>query len=85
MECCPETDIVNHTSTSRMSTTSTTPVMNPQKRKRTVVSYAELDQLPVLFSDDDDIVEMSRDESSDDASDNDDRTFSRNKVCSGSV
>lgn len=49
------------------------------------MSYAELDQLPVLFSDDDDIVEMSRDESSDDASDNDDRTFSRNKVCSGSV
>jgi hypothetical protein len=81
MECCPETNNLNHTSTNRMSTISTTPAMNTQKRKRTVVSYAELDQLPDLFSDDDDTTTVPCDESSGDESDNDDRTYSRNKVC----
>jgi hypothetical protein len=63
-----------------MPTTSATPAMTPQKRKRTVVSYAELDQLPDLFSDDEDITTVPRDESSEDESDNDDRTYSKNKV-----
>ena len=54
--------------------------MNPQKRKRTVVSYAELDQSPDLFSDDEDITIVPHDESSDDESDDDDRTYSKNKV-----
>jgi hypothetical protein len=59
--------------------------MSRQKRKRTVTSYAELDQLPDLLSDDDDIATVSHDESSDDDSDNDDRTYSKNKVCSESI
>jgi hypothetical protein len=68
-----------------MSTIPATPVMNPQKRKRTVVSYAELDQLPDLFSDDEDITTVPNDENSDDESDNDDRTYSKNKVTFGPV
>ena len=63
-----------------MSTMPATPAMNPQKRKRNIVSYAELDQLPDLFSDDEDIIAVPQDESSNDESDNDDRTYSKNKV-----
>jgi hypothetical protein len=81
MECCPENINLNHTQTNAMSATSATAMMNPQKRKRTVVSYAELDQLPDLFSDNDDATINPCDESSGDESDNDDRTYSRNKVC----
>jgi hypothetical protein len=68
-----------------MSSTSATPAMNHQKRKRTVVSYAELDQLPDVFSDDDDVTTIPHDESSGNESENDDRTYSKNKVCQRSV
>lgn len=54
--------------------------MNSQKRKRNIVSYAELDQLPDLSSDDDDITTIPRDGGSGDESENDDRTYSKNKV-----
>jgi hypothetical protein len=63
-----------------MSTILAIPAMNFQKRKRNIVSYAELDQLPDLFGDDEDIIAVPQDESSDDESDNDDRTYSRHKV-----
>lgn len=57
--------------------------MNPQKRKRTVVSYVEPDPLAdLMIDDDDDITTIPMDESSEDESDNDDRTYSKNKVCS---
>jgi hypothetical protein len=55
--------------------------MNPQKRKRPVVSYAQLDPLADLLNDDEDITVPPNDESSDDESDNDDRTYSRRNVC----
>jgi hypothetical protein len=55
--------------------------MHPQKRKRTVVSYAQLDPLADLLNDDEDITVLPNDESSDDESDNDDRTYSRRNVC----
>lgn len=56
---------------------------NPQKRKRTVVSYAQLDPLADLLSDDEDVTMVSCHESSDDESENDDRTYSRRRVCFG--
>ena len=56
-------------------------MLNPQKRKRTVVSYAQLDPLADLMSDNEDIATVSYYESSADESDNDDRTYSRRKVC----
>jgi len=56
-------------------------MLNPQKRKRTVVSYAEVDPLAYLLSDDEDVTMVSCHESSDDESDNDDRTYSRRRVC----
>jgi len=55
--------------------------MNAPKRKRTVVSYTEPDQLADLLMDDENIATVPSDESSDDESDNDDRTYSKNKVC----
>ena len=57
---------------------------NLQKRKRTVVSYAQPDQLAELLGDDEDIATVPYHESSDDESDNDDRTYSRHKVSSRS-
>lgn len=63
-----------------MSITSVSPISNFQKRKRTVVSYAQLDPLADLMSDDEDITAISHYGSSDDESDNDDRTYSRRKV-----
>jgi hypothetical protein len=67
-------------SDTEMSTVLAIPAMNPQKRKRNIVSYAELDQLPDLFSDDEDMTAVPHDESSNDESDNDDRTYSKHKV-----
>lgn len=64
-----------------MSTTISSQMLNPQKRKRTVVSYAQLDPLADLLSDDEDMTTVSCHGSSDDESDNDDRTYSRYKVC----
>lgn len=64
-----------------MSVTSACQVSNPQKRKRTVVSYVQLDPLADLMSDDEETISVSCQESSDDESDNDDRTYSRHKVC----
>ena len=58
-------------------------MLNPQKRKRTVVSYAQLDPLVDLLSDDEDMNTTFSHGSSDDESDNDDRTYSRHKVCYG--
>ena len=55
-------------------------MLNPQKRKRTVVSYAQLDALADLMSDDEDITAVPHYDSRDDESDNDDRTYSRRKV-----
>lgn len=52
-----------------------------RKRKRTLVSYAEVDQLADLLSEEEDDVSNQYLESSDDESDNDDRTYSRRKVC----
>jgi hypothetical protein len=66
-----------------MSITSASQMLNPQKRKRTVVSYAQLDPLADLLSDDEDIASDSYHQSSDAESDNDDRTYSRHKVCPG--
>jgi hypothetical protein len=66
--------------TIKMSTIPATPAMGLQKRKRTVVSYAELDQTPDLFSDDEDITTVPHNENSGDESDNDDRTYSKHKV-----
>jgi len=57
-------------------------MLNPHKRKRTVVSYAQVDPLADLLSDDEDVSMVSSHESSDDESDNDDRTYSRRRVCS---
>jgi hypothetical protein len=70
-----------YTSISNMSTTSTTQILNPQKRKRTVVSYAQVDPLADLLIDDEDVTMDSCPESSDDESDDDDRTYSRRRVC----
>lgn len=58
-------------------------MLNPQKRKRTVVSYAQLDPLADMLSDDEDITAVSCNESSNDESDNGDRTYTRHKVCYG--
>lgn len=66
-----------------MSATTSSQMLYPQKRKRTVVSYAQLDPLADLLSDDEDITTVSCRESSDDESDNDDRTYSKHKVHSG--
>lgn len=63
-----------------MSITSASPISNLQKRKRTVVSYAQADPLVDSMSDDEDITAISHYDSSDDESDNDDRTYSRRKV-----
>jgi hypothetical protein len=57
-------------------------MMNPHKRKRTVVSYAQPDPLSDL-SDDEDVATVPCDNDSDDESDNDDRTYIRHKVRSG--
>ena len=51
-----------------------------RKRKRTIVSYAEVDQLADVLSEEEDDVSKQSPESSDDESDNDDRTYSRRKV-----
>jgi hypothetical protein len=56
---------------------------NAQKRKRTVASYVHIDPLADLLGDDENITSESCHESSDDESDNDDRTYSRHKVCVG--
>jgi hypothetical protein len=83
MECLPESTTLAYTSIRKMSTTPVPSVMNTQKRKRTVVSYAQPDPLSDIFSDDEDIATVPCDDSSDDESDNDDRTYSRHKVCFG--
>lgn len=57
--------------------------MNPQKRKRTVASYAQPDQLADLLSDDEHTTATACVESSGDESDNGDRTYSRHKVSAG--
>jgi hypothetical protein len=63
-----------------MSANPISSMLNRQKRKRTVVSYAQLDPLADLMSDDEDITAAPYFESGDDESDNDDRTYSRHKV-----
>ncbi|KAM0716678.1 hypothetical protein Q7P37_008123 [Cladosporium fusiforme] len=62
-----------------MSTTSDFSVTHPQKRKRTVVSYAQFDQLADLLSDGENDATISSGESSGDDSENDDRTYSRRR------
>lgn len=53
-----------------------------RKRKRAVVSYAEIDPLVDLLSDGEDDVADQADETNDDESDEDDRTYSKHKVYS---
>ena len=53
-----------------------------RKRKRAVVSYAEIDPLVDILSDEEDDVANQADETNDDESDEDDRTYSKHKVCS---
>lgn len=83
MKCSLENTTLSYTLINDMSTTLVSPVMNTQKRKRTVVSYAQPDQLADLLSDDEDTATIPHDESSGDESGNDDRTYSRHKVWLG--
>lgn len=66
-----------------MSTTNAPLATNRQKRKRAIISYAQLDQLADILSDNEDVAGIPCDELSDDDSDNDDRTYSRHKVRAG--